>query len=301
MGREFLIIIVIAGLVFIGVALYLRYNQSANRSSIHVTVNGHQVTPKTEWRLDHDQVVGSVTSVASALDADTQWNESTGSLTITSESPWIPNTGAINAMEVSPFDPTAVGPIITVRNRLSDQQWASLNNGKSLLTPLLTRFEIVNAMQLYIPGGSGTPLTVGNRHELDNQGFRVQAYLYWAYYDQHRNIPRGGTGYLRITGDANVRGSKPYVHQLRKIRVDHVSYFVVPNKAEIIEPTDITIRKGMKHVEALVWGKDGWTIKEEKILSANMFLIADNNNMILPYYDVSFQRIDNTGTYNIKK
>ena len=116
---------------------------AAKAAKVTVTVNGK---PYAGW-LEHGVVVGPLEPFARAVGLDASWDSSRKALSVEAASPWVdvpPPIGENN----HPYELTALGPIMAARRTLDDEQFSSLQQWKDESTPVLVRYEIVNAYNM---------------------------------------------------------------------------------------------------------------------------------------------------------
>lgn len=269
-------------LILILLALVFGIGYALGGQRIRVVV-GAKALPPAAWTMQHGQVSGPVAPVARALGADVSLNARTGTLWITPSSPWVQVNREPNWGYNAPFDFTALGPILTVRHALAEEQWASLTRPGDAGEPILARCEIVdaNSVDMMVPPGTD-----------GRQGFTVQAYLYWAYKDPKQEVPRGGARILAYTHKGGGEGYQQEGQRLRKMRLDIVTYEVAPNEVTTVTPADNPL-PGAASVRAIEQGKTGWTITRRSVNSSESFE-ASKFNTRLPVYEISIRQIHPT-------
>jgi hypothetical protein len=169
---------------------------------------------------------------------------------------------------------------MTVRHRLSERQWSSVSGAGSSGRPVLARFEIVDAYYTGAPGGWMCLPAATSQPPVS-----VTAMLYWAYLDPEKQVPPTAMRLLRADGPGGqaayyLDGPRPV-----RVRVEAVAFSVEPEGASTERPTDFTVPR-MNKISALVIGKNGWSVRDEKVLSSRMVAVRDRDrNDVVPLYD----------------
>jgi hypothetical protein len=252
---------------------------AAKSVPVTVTVNGK---PYTGWHMEHGTVVGPLELFAHAIGLDAGWNSSHKALSIKAASPWVevpPPIGENN----HPYDLAALGPIMAVRRTLDDEQFSSLQQWKNESTPVLVRYEIVNAynMDSAVLGRDG--LT-----EADATSYLVDAVLYWAFF---KPSPGMTPGTVRIVYGVIPGGYETVFEGLKVLhgRIDTVELTVDPQDAKLLNPTELQ-KNGLAGKEALLSGTGGWNVTDRSITSTRSVKTTTGPGGI-PIYDLSVEKL----------
>ena len=196
---------------------------------------------------------GSLASADNTSDAD-------------DSSPWIIVEREPSFGRTLPYDLKALGPILTLRRHLAQVQWSSFEE-QNLTSPLLARFEIVDAYGLGSP-----PDFVNGVPDHYDAGFIVRAIVYWAYLDAGSQTSRRSTRIVREVLPAG--GIKVYQEgpRIERICIETKDYRVEPNESK---------RQKKDRIECIIQGETGWRVQAEPAVVASEVIEVHGNNKVV--------------------
>jgi len=279
-------------LAFICLASFLAcgVRASGEQNNVTVSVDRKPVEGEYTWKNVNGQVVGPIEPIIQAMGGNAQLEEDTAHLSIRTANPWryLDNV-ATGWFKIGAFDFYAVGPLITVRHLLSEQQMDSMltqQEGGEANQSILVRFEVISAEPRFGPGGYNLKPETG--------GFEVKAILYWVTFDAKRQLPNGSTGAIDFIGPKGPEGASRYSPIALKVRIDTMRYTVIPKDATFFTPMDYHYPGKNKDVklQGIVWGKTGWEVKNTRIEESKSYDLTGKDNTLVPVYDLSVRYFD---------
>jgi len=270
----------------VGLALIVGLGIGASAcTTVRVLVNGKEVKMDVPPRLVRGRVVVPIRPLAEVLGCDgVTWNPQSKTVDIKAEVgrvPWIvidhePWYGWVN-----PYSFIALAPIACVRYHLAALQWASINSPQTPETPVLARYEIIDAYDLDFAAGPVWPRTA--------EGFSVQAILYWLLPDPTDKVAPDELKIIRHArpaeeGDA-ATGRRRGIHPLA-VRIQRVEYHVVPTR--LSDSVKDVWLEGDGPAESFV--QSGWQIEGEGRVLHSHVVNLTHFNAVVPLYDLSVQK-----------
>ena len=246
---------------------------------VTVTVNGKSYKG---GRMEHGTVVGPLGKIASDLGLNVDWDSHDRSLSITTPSPWVdvpPPIGENN----HPYELTALGPIMAVRRTLDDEQLSSLKQWKDESTPVLVRYEIVNAYNMTQGAMKFEGIT-----EQEASIYIVTAVLYWAFF---KPSPGMTLGTVREVYARRPHAYESLVAGLKVLhgRIDTVNISMHPQGVRFLNTTELQ-KSGLAGKEVLLSGIDGWNVTGQTVESTRNVKMTMGPGGI-PIYDLSVDKL----------
>ena len=166
--------------------------------------------------------------------------------------------------EVAAGNFAALAPIVLLKQRLGEQQKASLTSDDAR-APLLARTEILSARSLLSPPELGEDPQYDARRM--RAGFLLRARLYWVTPDTGSGLPRGGVRIARFTGPSGTLLWREEGLRIRQLRVETVDYTLEPNAVTAAPPAGEIA--GVTAQPALIEGGTGWTISHRRLVKTH--------------------------------
>jgi tetratricopeptide (TPR) repeat protein len=221
--------------------------------------------------------------VAEYAGGTAHWDPASRTATVSPPSPWTVLPPAPREPPLSPYDFAILGPLLCLRQALSDEQWESLNRPPDSTEPILARFEITDAHDLDL---ADLDAAKDEHGAPGREGFAIRALLYWAFFDADDPVPPGAARIVRQDHPDGKPAGKVW-HQgawPKELRIEAREY--------VVKPKDATAQPRAGGGEEIVRGASGWTIDEDMthVLSTRTVSVGEVNH-VLSLYDLSIQKV----------